>query len=396
MPEDKRPKPPLDFTAEPARQASPRIPLPGPGGGGPGGSPRGSNSPEQAKGTVAGLRGYIIAGLIGGVAAIGASYLGLMHESPGSVSASQDDRRIKELEDRTASLESRIRAISAPAPASAYPSTSGGPEALNEIRSRLDTMVDTSRGLDSAVQSLSHRLQILEQRPATAGESKDSASRVAISADAVSKEAVQAEVATQLAPLTHRLASAERDVEVLTKAQTERLADTRAAALTLALTNLKRAISDGRPFPAELAAVETLSGTKLPISQLSPYKDEGVASLSELQSDFADASKRTIEKHYGNKSNNFMGEVLSRAKSAIRPADSTGDSVEAVLGRMNSALKAGDLRTALTQGAALDDPPQEMKDWLGRAQARVVADEAVRKTDQELLASLTKATSRRQ
>src|SRR5262249_32103083 len=137
---------------------------------------------------------------------------------------------------------------------------------------------------------------------------------------------------------------------------------------------------------------------KLPISQLALYKDTGVSSLADLQEGFATASQKTIEKYYGNKGNGFMGEVLSRAKSAIqiRPADSTGSAVEAILGRMKAALKSGEHKGALLEGAALDDPPQDMKDWLAKAQARAAADDAVRRTDQELLAALAKATARRQ
>ena len=244
-------------------------------------------------------------------------------------------------------------------------------------------MAETSRGLDGSVQALSQRLQVLEQRPVSTGESKDT---------------VPAGSPAQLAQLAQRLSSAEHGVEALSRAQTERQADARTAALTLALTNLKRAISDGMPFPAELAAVETISAAKLPVSQLAPYKDEGIASLAALRSEFADVSRKTIEKHYSNKSDDIMGEMLSRAKSAIqvKPSGSTGSSVEAILGRMNAALKAGDLKAALVQGAALDHPPQEMMDWFEKAQARVAADEAIRKTDQDLLASLTKATTRRQ
>ena len=63
---------------------------------------------------------------------------------------------------------------------------------------------------------------------------------------------------------------------------------------------------------------------------------------------------------------------------------------------MSTALKSGDLKTALQQGAALEHPPQEMIDWFAKAQARAAAEEALRKTDQELLASLTRPASRRQ
>jgi hypothetical protein len=323
----------------------------------------------------------ILAGLLGGAVAAGGLYLALKQAPAVSLTDPHIQRQIKELQDRTTSLESAVRA-GRPAPASGYPATSQGPEGLNEIRSRLDGMVNAGRDLDRAVQALSEKVQSLES-PAGGG--------------APSKGDIRAEIAAQTAPLGQRLASAERELEALTRTQNERQSDSRTAALTLALTNLKRAMSDGRPFAGELAAAETLSPAKLPISQLAPYKDTGVSSLADLQAGLANASQKTIEKYYGAKANGFMGEVLSRAKSAIqiRPADSSGNAVEAILGRMSTALKAGDLKGALFEGAALDDPPQEMKDWLATAQARAAADDAVRRTDQELLAALTKATARR-
>jgi hypothetical protein len=323
----------------------------------------------------------ILAGLLGGAVTAGGLYLALKNVPEVSLTDPHIKRQIKELQDRTTSLESAVRA-GRPAPASGYPAASQGPEGLNEVRSRLDGMVNAGRDLDRAVQALSEKIQALESQAGGGGSSKGE---------------IRAEIAAQTAPLGQRLASAERELEALTRTQNERQSDSRTAALTLALTNLKRAISDGRPFAGELAAAETLSAAKLPISQLAPYKDTGVSSLADLQAGFANASQKTIEKYYGAKSNGFMGEVFSRAKSAIqiRPADSTGSAVEASLGRMSTALKSADLKGALFEGAALEDPPQEMKDWLAKAQARAAADDAVRRTDQELLAALTKATARR-
>jgi hypothetical protein len=385
MPEDKRPKPVIDMTAEdvtgpaPQRLAPPR----GNGGGardaGASAKPAGDKpvAPKERRGRGR-FVGYLLAGIVGGAMTAGAGYFALKKRllTPSAIEPVTAEK-IQLLEDQIASLE-RARRM---APASA--STSAiGQEGINEVRARLDGIMSASRSLDQAVQSLSQRVQALEQKPG-GGQSKD---------------AVQAEISAQLAPVSQRIATMEREVEALVRAQNERQSDARAAALTLALTNLKRAISDGRPFAAELAAVENISSTKLPVSQLAPYKDEGVSSLADLQSEFASASQKTIEKYYTNKSNGIMGEVLNRAKAAIqvRPAGSKGDSVEAILGRMEASLKAGDLKAALAQGAALEDPPEEMRAWFAKAQARVAADEAIRKTDQELLASLTKPQGRRQ
>jgi hypothetical protein len=365
MSDDRRPRPTIDIIPERPPQTGPaRAALPG--------GAKSAAGPQKRGG---GFTGYLLAGLIGGVAAAGGGYFVLKQGIAGLSLADPSARqKIIALEERMASLELAHRSQPRPAAASAYDAGAGG-DSVNELRSRLDAIVGTTRGLDQTVQALAQKVG------QGGGENR---------------EGVRAEIAAQTASLQQRLSSAERELESLVRNQTERQADARTASLTLALTNLKRAVGDGRPFPSELAAVETLSSSKLPVSQLAAYKDTGVATMADLQSEFAEASKKTIEEHYGSKSSGFMGEVLNRAKSVvqIKPSDSTGDGIEAVLGRMGTALKSGDLKTALLQGAALEHPPQEMMTWFARAQARSAADEALRKTDQELLASLTKPASR--
>lgn len=382
MPEDKRPRPTLNMTADSSSQLAARFESP---------NDRDTRSrqgrpgqPGTRSGGRSALRffGLLLASILGGLVVAAAGYLASSHRIAGFSLTDPDAlRQIDELRDRIAALSLALRPDPRSASTSGYAIPGSGSE-LNEIRARVDGIVDAARALDETVQSLSQRLDVLE---AKGGEGPAAST-------------VRADVAAQIAPLAQRLASVERELETLTRVQLERQADARTSALTLALTNLKRAIGDGRPFPAELAAVENLAGTKLPVSQLEPYKDTGIPSLAELQRDFAEASQRAIKSSYRDKGNSIMGEVLSRAKAAIqvRPSDSTGGTVEAVLGRMEAALKAGNLRTALTEGAALEGPAQEeMQAWLGQAQARVAADEALRKTDQELLASLTKAVGRR-
>jgi hypothetical protein len=338
----------------------------------------GTKAPAPKSG--GGFAGYLIAGLIGGVVMAGASYLALKQGIPGfSLADAGARQKIVALEERMASFElaNRSQARSG----GGYDAGAGG-GGVNELRSRLDAISSAAQALDQTVQVLSQKVAALEGQGGGGG--------------GESRESVRAEIAAQSAALQQRLSAAERELEALTRSQTERQADARTASLTLALTNLKRAVSEGRPFPSEMAAVETLSSGKLPVSQLAAYKETGVASMVDLQSDFAEASKKTIEQHYANKSGGFMGEMLNRAKSVvqIKPADSGGDSVEAILARMGTALKSNDLKTALMQGAALDHPPQEMMNWFAKGQARATADEALRKTDQELLASLTKPSRR--
>ncbi len=382
MSDDKRPKASIDMTAE-SRQPPFRPAL----SGGQASKPKDGPLPKPGRRGL-GFLGYVVAGLFGGIATAGGLYVASTQHIAGfSLTDPKVQHQIKELQDRTVFLENAARTARA-APPSGYPAASQGPEGLNELRSRLDAMVTAGRDLDGTVQALNQEVQSLTQKVQSAEHRPGGQS----------KSDVEAEIAAQTAPIAQRLSSAERQLDVLARLQNERQSDARTAALTLALTNLKRAVADGRPFPSELAAVETLSPAKLPVSQISTYKDQGIPSLATLQSEFADASRKTIEKSNSNKANGFMGEMLSRAKSAIqiKPADSSGSTVEDIVGRMGTALKAGDVKGALLQGAKLENPPQEMMDWFEKAQARVTADETLRKTDQDLLASLTKATARRQ
>ena len=314
-----------------------------------------------------GLLRPLAAGLVGGLVGAGIVYFAL--GAGGSVKEDTNALQlIKELQDRTSQLgeEVRARIASAVAPAGA------SSDELNEVRARIDGLAKAAQAEGDSMQALSQKLQALEEKPAAEP----------------AKEAIQSEVSSQVAPIAERMTALEHS-------HAERASDARTAALTLALTNLKRAINEGRPFAQELAAVENLSSSKLPISDLSPYKDGGVPSLAQLQRDFQEVVSNVIQKHYHGKADSIMGEMLSRARAVIqvKPTGDTGDSVEAILGRMQAALKAGDLRTALTEGAALEGPAkEELQPWFEHAQARAAVDEAIRKTDQDLLASLTKAS----
>ena len=88
--------------------------------------------------------------------------------------------------------------------------------------------------------------------------------------------------------------------------------------------------------------------------------------------------------------------MIAKAKAAIqvKPKDGSGTTVEAVIGRMDAALKLGDVKGALAEGVGLQGPAREvMQAWLNEAQLEVTASEALKKTDRELLASMTRSSS---
>lgn len=359
------------------------------------------HEPQPARDATGGLLRPLAAGLVGGLLGGGIASLVLA----GGAGAPKPDEqarlairelqdKIKDQADQAAQLSEAVRAkLAAPVKAAT-------PEELTELRSRLEDVSKVAKAGGESVQSLSEKVKTLEEKPAPQPEKtaidEEIASKIApvterlAGLERAQKETVQTEISSQIAPLTERLAGLEHS-------QDEKLSSAvNTAALSIALTNLKKAIADGKPFATELAAIESLAPQKLPVSELAPYKDTGVPSLAQLQHEFVEVSGQAIVQHYHGKSESFLDEVLSRAHGAVQvtPADGAGESVEAILGRMESALKAGNLKGALDESEALDEPAKkELQTWLSHAKTRLAADDAVRNTDQALLASLTKSSA---
>jgi hypothetical protein len=328
------------------------------------------------------LVGYFLAAIFGGIiVAAGVSLISTEDNGWLGLTDTKARQQLEDLQHRYAELETAFRTRISTAPAGSFSSSAGGTEGLNEMRARLDGLARDAQGVSDKVRSLSESLRAAEQK----------------FANVPSKDTIQAHIVNELAPFSKRLATIEREMEAIQRAENVRQAVARAAALTLSIDALKRAVSEGRPFATEMAAVENLSGSKLPVFEIAPYKDSGVATVSQLQHDFAVASRNALQSRYRNDSGSVMGSIISRAKAAIqiRPADGSGDTLEAILGRMDTALKGGNLGEAVKEGSALQgSAKQELEPWLRHAQERIVADEAIKKTDEDLLASLKATVAR--
>ena len=226
--------------------------------------------PEAQPAGLGALLRPLAAGLIGGL--LGGGLLALLLAGGGPKPDDQARLQIKELQDKireqqdkTAQLSDTVRVkLAAPVKAAS-------PEELDDVRSRIDDLSKATKAEDKSVQSLSQKVQALEQKPAPQTD----------------KEAVQAEIASQMAPVTERLTGLEhtqneKASEVadrlagIERSQSEKASDGRAAAVAIALKNLERAVTEGKPFATELNAIEELSSEKLPVSELASYKETGV------------------------------------------------------------------------------------------------------------------------
>ncbi len=147
-------------------------------------------------------------------------------------------------------------------------------------------------------------------------------------------------------------------------------------ALTTALTALETALQTGGNFEAALAKVADISGQPAPPALLASVS--GVKTLDGLERAFPLAAHAAIRadiaagKDAGGLSG--LGSFL-RAQVATRSlTPQAGDSADAVLSRIEAALKLDDLATVLAEAEALPDAAAaEMAGWLAEVQVRATA-----------------------
>ncbi len=93
----------------------------------------------------------------------------------------------------------------------------------------------------------------------------------------------------ELAALTDRLAKLEAALPELAGAIAKDSAGTKSAAIAIAFANLRAAVSDGRPYAAELDIVGTLAAAAGEFGILPAYAETGIPTLPELARAFAAA-----------------------------------------------------------------------------------------------------------
>jgi hypothetical protein len=199
--------------------------------------------------------------------------------------------------------------------------------------------------------------------------------------------------AADLAPVLAKLGAYQRDLDTVLKTEGERTASSRQVLLTLELANLKRALDRGDGYASELDAVRRAATAEIDLAPLDRSSRTGVPTLSALIQEFRRVANAATDAESEKPDASVLDRLLAGAKSVVRlrkashAADDT--SVEATLGRMESALKDGRIDEVLARGRRL--PPKAAlaaDDWLKRLEARTAADRAVAAIEAGLKASL--------
>ncbi|MEO1310888.1 MAG: mitofilin family membrane protein [Pseudomonadota bacterium] len=317
--------------------------------------------------------------------------------------------RIERLEAQLA--EAQSRADQALALAQEDPEADAEVEALQgrvaELSSRIEELrggVATTTRLENDLSSLKAEL-LLETQAATQAaeaavrEAQSSRNSLAADREAISRqlqeiERLRSEVRSTI---ESRDDSARQELQSLRqridRIQTEEVAAaSKTAATSLALLNLQRQVTQGRPFANELSAVRGLSPNLAPLAQLQPYARDGLPSVAYLERTFPEAARaaQTAAKRAGAEGGvsglvaNFMSLVTVR-----KAGDVPGETPGAILSRAEARLEENDLKAAVEELEGLKgEAADAMDEWLAAARARVAVDDLMDDVSAEVVGDL--------
>jgi hypothetical protein len=274
-------------------------------------------------------------------------------------------------------------------------------EAARSATQRLDREVGNLKGetnrLASALDQVKNGTERLQLSLKAA---QDETAKVASSVDVVRRDldarlttmAKPSDVSAAVAPLVAQLSSLERNLSSVVKSESERNATAERIVLSLELGNLKRAMERGLPYNRELAEVSKVSGARIDLRPLEPYRDHGVPTLAELTRSFRPVANAILDAEAEKGDGTVMDRLLSGAKSFVRVRKTThardDKSPEAVVARIEDALEAGRLGEVLTEAKSLEKKPDVAKQWIAKVEARQSVDAALKSIDDALKASL--------
>ena len=330
---------------------------------------------------------------------------------PGDVSA-----KLAATDARVASLEERARALSVLSDAQAKLAaetkalearvgTGDLTERLAKLEASIGALAAGDQTSDSARAALAAKLTELGEA-AKSGSAridrdlavlKTEAGRVGQRLDALRGEVDErmrsAAKAAELAPLAAKLALLEQDLQGFVRNEGERNSNAQRVLLGLEIASLKRAMDRGERYTAELDAAKKASGGLLDLAPLERYMQDGVPTLPALSKDFRRIANAAIDAESEPADAGVLDRLVSGAKSIVRVRKSghaaEDSSVEAVVGRMEAALKDGRLGDVLAQGKTLPPKAALAADgWLRKLEARYAVDRAVADIEAQLKSSL--------
>lgn len=245
------------------------------------------------------------------------------------------------------------------------------------LTGRSDEATTALAAIADQLGTLSDRVEVLALRPTTVAPDTE-----ALDAEL---ERFQQQLTAAIDAATQQIGVAQAEAQSVEAAAEEAR---RAAEARAALSEMRAAIDAGTAF---VPAIDTLEDVTDVPAELSQAASAGVATLAQLQGDFAPAARRAIDAAIRadvSTSSSFVerANAFLRAQTGVRSlAPREGEDADAILSRAEAALRAGDLAEAVAQ---IDGLPAAaaapISDWRAAAQARLDALAATDALDNQL------------
>jgi hypothetical protein len=204
------------------------------------------------------------------------------------------------------------------------------------------------------------------------------------------------DLSTAVDPINSKLATLQQDVQGVIKSEGDRRTTAERIVLSLELANLKRAIDRGKAYGPELEQAQKVAGAIVDLSPLERFALDGVPTSTELRAQFKPVAFKIIDAEEQPTDASIVDRLLAGAKSVVRVRKTNhaadDQSIEAVVGRMETALSEDRLADVLAQAKTLPQPAQDAaQEFLAQVQAREAVDRALASVETQLKSSLAAA-----
>jgi hypothetical protein len=292
--------------------------------------------------------------------------------------------KLADLADRVAQLEASLKAISQSASeGGSVASAAAITQQIAEAEQRLDAKI-----ADALAKAEAGNASALQEMQSEIAELK---AKIGALAELGTGDGTAA--GAELTALTERLAKLEAALPELAAAIGKDNEGAKAAAGAIAFANLRTAVSDGRPYAAELDTITAVVPSVGDLGVLPAYAEKGIPTVPELARAFAVAREAALVTTAPASSGSVVDTLMASAQSlvTIKRIDepTTGEGPGAALARAKAALDSEDLATAVKEVETLDGAPRDaFAAWLGQAHARLSADETLMQLESTLLVSV--------
>ena len=326
----------------------------------------------------------------------------LVDQNAEAASAVAPDPAVDDLQSRVAGLEQAVSDLAMAAP----------PEASSSIENALPPSGEVTVGDEAAAASIARignrvaevREQLESLSAAVSGLETKLSGRIDTTTEQVDNVTTRVAELEQTAPPANLLSildglAPRGDLEEINARLTNIESDesgnnAKKAALALSVADLARAAQDGKPFVAELEAIQVLTEIESPSENLKSFAQSGMNSEEKLVGQFSRLSHDILMADRAAEAKTFVQQLelgFQSMFSVREKGEVEGDTTSAILARAEVRLDEANLEGALTELSGLAGAAaQAAEAWINEARARVELNSVLTALSDKVLSELRK------